>query len=65
MKLRSDGGEDYWKVANVPAVYSSYWINGGWDVYSIERFSEKESSQQDAAAATAVRSHQRSTLWKV
>ncbi|PON63354.1 NB-ARC domain, LRR domain containing protein [Parasponia andersonii] len=65
MKLRSDGGEDYWKVANVPAVYSSYWINGGWDVYSVERFSEKESSQQGAAAATAVRSHRRSTLWKV
>ena len=65
MKLRPDGGEDHWKVANVPAVYSSYWINGAWDVYSIERFSEKESSQQGTAGASAVRSHQRSTLWKV
>ncbi|GMN40820.1 hypothetical protein TIFTF001_010045 [Ficus carica] len=63
MKLRPDGGEDYRKVAHVPAVYSSYWINGGWDVYSIERFSEKENSQQ--GTGTAVRSNRRSTLWKV
>lgn len=61
MKLRPDGGEDYWKVAHVPAVYSCYWINCGWDVCSIERFSERENSQQ----GSAVRIHKRSTIWKV
>lgn len=62
MKLRPDGGEDYYKVAHVPAVYSSYWIDGGWDVYSLERFSERDTSSEHN---TAVRSHQPSTLWKV
>ncbi|XP_062117719.1 disease resistance protein RPM1-like [Humulus lupulus] len=65
MKLRPDGGKDYEKITNVPAVYSSYWIDGAWDVYSIERFSERESSHPGTTAAIAERRHQRSTLWKV
>uniref|UniRef100_A0A803PKN7 Disease resistance protein RPM1-like n=1 Tax=Cannabis sativa TaxID=3483 RepID=A0A803PKN7_CANSA len=66
MKLRPDVGIDYEKIAHVPAVYSSYWIDGGWDVYSIERFSERESSQPGTAAAAAERMRdQRSTVWKV
>ncbi|KAF3449655.1 hypothetical protein FNV43_RR10386 [Rhamnella rubrinervis] len=62
MKLRPDGGEDYLKVAHVSAIYSSYWMDGGWDVYSIERFAERDSSPRHS---TAMRSHHRSTLWKV
>ncbi|KAM6587648.1 hypothetical protein CsatA_010253 [Cannabis sativa] len=66
MKLRPDVGIDYEKIAHVPAVYSSYWIDGGWDVYSIERFSERESSQPGTAAAAAERMRdQRSIVWKV
>ncbi|KAF4366967.1 hypothetical protein F8388_022755 [Cannabis sativa] len=66
MKLRPDVGIDYEKITHVPAVYSSYWIDGGWDVYSIERFSERESSQPGTAAAAAERMRdQRSTVWKV
>lgn len=62
MKLRPDGGEDYWKVAHVSAIFSSYLMDGGWDVYSIERFAERDSSPRHS---TAMRSHHRSTLWKV
>ncbi|PON63351.1 NB-ARC domain, LRR domain containing protein [Parasponia andersonii] len=63
MKLRPDGnGVDYWKVAHVPEVYSTYWRDGGWDVYSIESFRERETTPP---AGTAMRSHRRRTLWKV
>lgn len=37
-------GEDYWRVKNIPEVYSTYWRDGGWEVYSLESFSEGESS---------------------
>ncbi|KAL5552275.1 hypothetical protein UlMin_002451 [Ulmus minor] len=56
-------GEDHWKVSHVPEVYSLYWRDGGWDVYSIESFRERENSQ--ASAFVVTRSHQRRTLWKV
>jgi disease resistance protein RPM1 len=35
---------DYWKVASVPEINSTYWRDGGWDVYSLERSIEGESS---------------------
>ncbi|XP_062073442.1 disease resistance protein RPM1-like isoform X2 [Humulus lupulus] len=63
MKLSPDGkGEDYWKVAHVPEVCSTYWRDGGWDVYSIESFREREKTPP---AGTVVRSHRCRTLWKV
>ncbi|XP_017972645.1 PREDICTED: disease resistance protein RPM1 [Theobroma cacao] len=37
-------GEDYWRVAHIPEVYSTYWRDGAWEVYSLESFSEGESS---------------------
>ena len=64
MKLYPDGkGEDHWKVKHVPEVYSAYWRDGGWDVYSIESFGEKENSHHPAGKVT--RSHGLRTLWKV
>lgn len=59
--LRPGGmGKDYWKVAHIPEVYSTYWRDGGWDVYSLE--SLKESSPR---SGIVMRSHERRNLWKV
>ncbi|KAK7407108.1 hypothetical protein VNO78_08751 [Psophocarpus tetragonolobus] len=60
--LRPIGGEAYCRVQHVPAVYSSYWRDGGWDVYSLETLGERES---DSSHATAMRSLEICTLWKV
>ncbi|KAG5067723.1 hypothetical protein JHK85_000100 [Glycine max] len=60
--LRPNGGEDYWRVQHVPAVYISYWRDGGWDVYSLETLGERES---DSSSGTAKRSLEICTLWKV
>ncbi|KAH7514837.1 hypothetical protein FEM48_Zijuj11G0132800 [Ziziphus jujuba var. spinosa] len=62
MKLRPDGnGEDLWKVKHVPEVYSAYWRDGGWDIYSIDSFGERESKKTPGKAR---RSHDLRTLWK-
>lgn len=61
MTLRPEGrGKDYWKVAHIPTVYSTYWREGGWDVYTLESF--KNSSLQ---SGTAMRSHELRNLWKM
>ncbi|KAG4992253.1 hypothetical protein JHK87_025710 [Glycine soja] len=60
--LRPNGGEDYWRVQQVPAVYISYWRDRGWDVYSLETLGERES---DSSGGTAIRSLEICTLWKV
>lgn len=62
MKLRPDGGEDHSKVAHVSAVYCVYWLGDAWDVYSLERFTERDISPQPC---TEMKSYHRSTLWKV
>ncbi|XP_062076241.1 disease resistance protein RPM1-like [Humulus lupulus] len=33
---------DYWRVAHIPEVYSTYWIEGEWKVYSLESLSDGE-----------------------
>ncbi|KAF3449648.1 hypothetical protein FNV43_RR10379 [Rhamnella rubrinervis] len=77
MKLCPDGkGEDHWKVKHVPEVYSAYWRDGGWDVYSIDSFGKKENSHHPPGKVTrshgrhhppgkVTRSHGLRTLWKV
>jgi len=62
MDLRPNGGKDYWRVQNVPTVYSTYWRDGGWDVYSLETFGERES---DSNHSSAKRTLEPPTLWKV
>jgi disease resistance protein RPM1 len=61
MTIRPDieGGGDYWKVENVPEINSTYWRDGGWDVYSLERSIEGESS-----APTRMASHELPSYWK-
>ena len=61
MALRPNVGEDYWRVQNVPTVYSTYWRNDGWDVYSLETFGDIES---DVDHRIAMRTLQLPTLWK-
>ncbi|AES95653.1 putative P-loop containing nucleoside triphosphate hydrolase, leucine-rich repeat domain, L [Medicago truncatula] len=56
MALRPNVGADYWRVQNVPTVYSTYWRDDGWDVYSLETFGERESAK---------RTRELPTLWKV
>ncbi|KAK7309670.1 hypothetical protein RJT34_06588 [Clitoria ternatea] len=60
--LHPNSGEEYWRVQHVPVVYSTYWRDGGWDVYSLETLGERES---DSSRGTAMRSLEVRTLWKL
>ncbi|CAK8540294.1 unnamed protein product [Lathyrus sativus] len=60
--LLPNGGKDYWRVQHVPTVYSTYWRDGGWDVYSLETFGERVT---DSNHSTAKRTLEPPTLWKV
>ncbi|XP_045813911.1 disease resistance protein RPM1-like [Trifolium pratense] len=62
MALRPNGGEDYWRVQNIPTIYSTYWRDHGWDVYPIKTFGEIES---DIDHSIALRTLQLPTLSKV
>ncbi|KAM4085096.1 hypothetical protein ACJW30_10G000700 [Castanea mollissima] len=45
MTLRPDiDGGDYWKVEHVPEINSTYWKDGGWDVFSLYTSIEGEGS---------------------
>ncbi|XP_075641260.1 disease resistance protein RPM1-like [Castanea sativa] len=45
MTLRPDiDGGDYWKVEHVPEINSTYWKDGGWDVFSLYTSMEGEGS---------------------
>jgi hypothetical protein len=39
MLLPAEKGSDYWKVAHIPEVYSTYWREG-WEVNSLESLSK-------------------------
>ncbi|XP_028759486.1 disease resistance protein RPM1-like [Neltuma alba] len=60
--LSPNGGSDHWRVEHVPAVYSTYWKSGTWDVYSVDTFGERDSSSSNNVA---MKSHERRILWKV
>jgi disease resistance protein RPM1 len=53
-------GKDYWKVSHIPEVYSTYWRDGGWDVYALDSF-------RDCSPRSGIvrRSHERRNQWKV
>lgn len=53
-------GKDYCKVAHIPEVYSTYWRDGGWDVYALDSF--RDCSPR---SGTVMRCHKRRTPWKV
>ncbi|KAF5477850.1 hypothetical protein F2P56_004462 [Juglans regia] len=43
IRLEIEGG-DYWKVKHVPEINTTYWRDGGWDVYSLYRSIDSEIS---------------------
>jgi disease resistance protein RPM1 len=48
MTLHPNGEDgDYLKVAHVPDVYSTYWNNGNWDIFSLlsAKLEDKHSAQ--------------------
>ncbi|AES95650.1 putative P-loop containing nucleoside triphosphate hydrolase, leucine-rich repeat domain, L [Medicago truncatula] len=53
-------GKDYWKVSHIPEVYSTYWRDGGWDVYALD--SLRDCSPR---SGTVRRSHECRNQWKV
>ncbi|KAJ6962833.1 hypothetical protein NC652_001462 [Populus alba x Populus x berolinensis] len=57
--LRSDEqGGDYWRVAHIPEVYSTYWRDGGWEVYSLESFNDS------SRPSPVIRSQELHPRWK-
>lgn len=54
-------GKDYCKVSHIADVYSTYWRDGGWDVYALDNFN----CDCSAWSGTAMRSHEPRTQWKV
>ncbi|GLT52979.1 hypothetical protein SLA2020_262800 [Shorea laevis] len=59
LRPEKEGGDgDYWKVENVPEINSTYWRDGGWDVFSLER------SIEGAEGSAPTRSHELPSYWK-
>jgi disease resistance protein RPM1 len=54
-------GCDYWKVAHIPEVYSTYWREG-WEVNSLESLNEGENSSR--RSTIILKSHDLQTRWK-
>ena len=54
-----DGG-DYWKVKHVPEINSTYWNDGGWDVFSLYTSIEGEGGSTSAPT----RSFELPPYWK-
>ncbi|XP_050377405.1 disease resistance protein RPM1-like [Argentina anserina] len=42
MKTIRPDGKDNWRVSHVAEVYSTYWREGGWEVYSIDSMTDGE-----------------------
>ena len=61
MTIRPDiDGGDYWKVEHVPEINSTYWREGGWDVFSLYTSIEGEGS-----TSAVTRSHKLPPYWKL
>ncbi|XP_010056216.2 disease resistance protein RPM1 [Eucalyptus grandis] len=59
--VRDEQDKDYQKVAHIPEVYYGYWRDGGWDVQSIERSSDGDTSPRQGSG---MRSNQFPPCWK-
>ncbi|PON63333.1 NB-ARC domain, LRR domain containing protein [Parasponia andersonii] len=60
--LRPDAKDsDYWRVAHIPEIYSTYWREGEMKVYNLESLSEGENSP---LPSTLIRPHDLHTRWK-
>ncbi|GMY26838.1 disease resistance protein RPM1-like [Fagus crenata] len=58
----NEQGSDYWKVAHIPEVYSTYWREGGWEVNSLESLNDGENSPRPNTIILT--SHELQTRWK-
>ncbi|KAL2348853.1 hypothetical protein Fmac_002853 [Flemingia macrophylla] len=54
-------GKDHCKVSHIPDVYSTYWRDGGWDVYALDNFSRDCCPR----SGTVMRSHEPRIQWKL
>lgn len=54
-------GKDHFKVSHIPDVYSTYWRDDGWDVYSVDSFSRDCCPR----SGTFMRSHEPRIQWKL
>ncbi|EXC26229.1 Disease resistance protein RPM1 [Morus notabilis] len=52
---------EYWRVAHIPEVYSTYWREGEWKVYSLESLSDGENCP---LPSTVIKTHELHTRWK-
>lgn len=59
--LPDEKDNDYWKVAHIPEVYSTYWREGGWEVYSLESLGDGENCP---LPRDVIKSCQLQTRWK-
>ena len=55
--IRNVQSTEYCKVAHIPEVYSTYWKEGGWDVYSLD-------SVGDSWPSSIMKSHELGNRWK-
>ncbi|PRQ19012.1 putative P-loop containing nucleoside triphosphate hydrolase, leucine-rich repeat domain, L [Rosa chinensis] len=60
MKTIRPDGKDNWRVSHVPEVYSTYWREGGWEVYSIDSMTDGEY----CPLPSNLFSHELQTRWK-
>ncbi|KAF3447829.1 hypothetical protein FNV43_RR08535 [Rhamnella rubrinervis] len=59
--LPDEKDNDYWKVAHIPEVYSTYWRGGGWEVYSLDSLGDGENCP---LPREVIKSCQLQTRWK-
>ncbi|KAF3449647.1 hypothetical protein FNV43_RR10378 [Rhamnella rubrinervis] len=54
-------GSDCWKIAHTTEVYSSYWREEGWEIYSLECLCDRENSPW---LSSVLKSNELETCWK-
>ncbi|PON63350.1 NB-ARC domain, LRR domain containing protein, partial [Parasponia andersonii] len=59
--IRNAQSVEYWRVAHIPEVYSTYWREGGWDVYSVDSLSEGEGFSWPSSI---IKGHELENHWK-
>ncbi|KAL2514256.1 disease resistance protein RPM1-like [Forsythia ovata] len=55
-------GDEYWKIAHIPEVNHTYWRNGCWEVYPLDKKRGTKKSEQHTAAIVRTDQEQRNWL---
>ncbi|KAL2514228.1 disease resistance protein RPM1-like [Forsythia ovata] len=55
-------GEEYWKIEHIPEVNHTYWRNGCWEVYPLDKKHGTKKSEQHTAAIVRTDQEQRNWL---